>query len=314
MVVREMELLYHEKQCSIFLFQDDDFPVKTRNGNDWISRFCFEIKQKKLNNKIMWKINCRPDEISHDSFALMKNNGLFLVFIGIEDGTDYGLKLLKKHMTVAKSLKGINTLKKLGIGFDFGFMLFQPDSTFDSVLENLNFLKKIFSDGYSPVTFLKMLPFFETEIEIKLKKEGRLTGKPGFLDYSFLDETLDLYYGFFEKSFLDWTRGDEGLLNISRWARNNISVFSFYHKATPDLSLISEHIKSVVSKSNLFLLETMMELADIFKSGKHDSVRNKDLIRFRKTINAKHDQFREEINESIDNLYRYAEFQMYFQL
>jgi anaerobic magnesium-protoporphyrin IX monomethyl ester cyclase len=313
MVVREMELLYHEKQCSIFLFQDDDFPVKTRNGNEWINRFCSEIKQKKLVNKIMWKINCRPDEINHDSFALMKDYGLFLVFIGIEDGTDSGLKLLNKRMTVAKSLKGINALKKLGLGFDFGFMLFQPDSTFDSVLENLGFLKKICSDGYSPVTFLKMLPFFETEAENKLRKEGRLTGKPGFLDYSFLDENLNLYYEFFEESFLDWTRGNEGLLNISRWARNHISIFSFYYEAPPYLSLISKNIKNVVSKSNLFFLDTMLELATIFKSVKYDSVRHKTLIGYSETIKNKHDQFREQISDLIDNIYRLAEYQIYLQ-
>lgn len=311
MVVHEMELLYLEKQCSVFLFQDDDFPVKTRNGNDWINRFCVEIKEKKLNNKIMWKINCRPDEIDYDTFALMKDYGLFLVFIGIEDGTDSGLKLLNKRMTVAKSLKGINTLKKLGIGFDFGFMLFQPDSTFDSVLENLSFLKKICSDGYSPVTFLKMLPFFETEAENKLKKEGRLIGKPGFLDYSFLDEKLNLYYEFFEESFLNWTRGDEGLLNISRWARNHISVFSYYYETTPFLSFISENLKNVVSRSNLLLLDTMMELAAAFKSGKFVSVRHKALTGYRETIKNNHDQFRKQIFDLIDNIYSLSEHQMY---
>lgn len=311
MVVREMELLYREKQCSVFLFQDDDFPVKTRNGNDWINRFCAEIKQRKLKNKIMWKINCRPDEISYDSFSIMKNNGLFLVFIGIEDGTDSGLKLLNKQMTVAKSLNGINILKKLGIGFDFGFMLFQPDSTFDSVLKNLSFLKKICQDGYTPVTFLKMLPFFETEAENKLKKEGRLTGKPGFLDYSFLDGKLNLYYEFFEDSFLEWTRENEGLLNISRWARNHISVFSFYYGATPYLSLITETIRDVVSKSNLFFLDTMMELATIFKSGKYVSVRHNKLKAYKRTIKSKHDQFRKQILDLIDNINRLAEYQMY---
>ncbi len=43
MVVREMEHLYRDKGCSVFLFHDDDFPVKVRGDNDWIRSFCNEL-------------------------------------------------------------------------------------------------------------------------------------------------------------------------------------------------------------------------------------------------------------------------------
>ncbi len=96
-VVSEMEQLYHEQACSVFLFQDDDFPLKTTNGNDWAVVFCNELERKGLKEKIMWKINCRPDEIDEDQFAVMRQHGLFLVFIGIEDGTDAGLLRINKR-------------------------------------------------------------------------------------------------------------------------------------------------------------------------------------------------------------------------
>ena len=86
-----MDFLHHKQDCSVFLFEDDDFPVRTKNGYDWIDRFCKELKRKKLVNKIIWKINCRPDEVDSDCFAIMKSHGLYLVFLGIDDGTDSGL-------------------------------------------------------------------------------------------------------------------------------------------------------------------------------------------------------------------------------
>ncbi len=171
-----------------------------------------------------------------------------LVFLGIEDGTDSGLLILNKHMTVSRSIEGINVLKKLGIGFDYGFMLFQPFSTFKSLNDNLNFLKKICGDGYTPVTFLKVLPYYETSIEKELRADGRLKGEPGFLDYDFLDNALNDYYKFITCTFFEWLRDPDGLVNISRWARNYVSVFSYYYQITHDFSIISENIKNIISQ------------------------------------------------------------------
>lgn len=302
-VVAELEFLYHEKGCSVFLFEDDDFPVKTDKGSEWIERFCKELKYKKLNDKIMWKINCRPDEINYDSFAQMKSYGLYLVFLGIDDGTDSGLIRLNKHMTVKKSLEGIDILKSLEIGFDYGFMLFQPSSTFRSVNDNLDFLKQICGDGYTPLMFLKLVPYFGTRIEKELRMQGRLKGKPGFLDYDFLDTSLNHYYKFVTDCLIEWFRDSDGLVNMSRWARNYVSVFSYYYDTRPDLSAISDYIKRVISNSNLFLLDTMKELAAIFESGNYDPVNYNDLDKYKKSITLNHDQYKEQILNSINKIY-----------
>lgn len=304
LVVKEMDWLYHEKDCSVFLFQDDDFPVRTNRNYEWIKRFCNEIERKKLCGKILWKVNCRPDEISYESFSLMREKGLFHVFIGIEDGTDAGLKMLNKHMTVEDCLNGINTLKSLGIGFDFGFMLFQPESTFSTIKKNLNFLGQICGDGYSPVTFLKMLPFFETEVERKLRKEGRLTGEPGWLDYLFLDESLNGYYDFFEECFPDWLRSPDGLLNMSRWARNYVLLYSFFFKPTPEIRILSGKIYKVISDGNNFLLDTMKILADQYGSGYYNNGNHSEELRkVSEKIKSRHTFFKNQINNCLNQLF-----------
>jgi anaerobic magnesium-protoporphyrin IX monomethyl ester cyclase len=297
-----MELLHHEKDCSVFLFQDDDFPVKTSRGSGWIESFCKELELKKLNNKIMWKINCRPDEVDYDSFALMKNHGLYLVYLGIEDGTDTGLSRLNKHMTIEECMEGINILKNLDIGFDYGFMLFQPSSTYSSVNENLTFLRQICKDGYTPVNFLKMLPYFETRIEKDLRNEGRIKGKPGFLDYDFLEESMNHYYAFVSDCFLEWLRDSNGVVNISKWARNYIEVFSHFSEMIPEIVLVSKDVKNTISESNLFLLDTMKELAPLFKSGKYNNGLYDDLKSYRRIIKSKHEYYKRQINNSMVGL------------
>jgi anaerobic magnesium-protoporphyrin IX monomethyl ester cyclase len=312
-VVTEMELLHIEMNCSVFLFQDDDFPVKTANAAGWINRFCKELKRKNLTDKIMWKINCRPDEVDYDSFSMMKNHGMYLVFLGIEDGTDIGLTELNKHMTVAKCIDGINILKKLGIGFDYGFMLFQPSSTYRSIEENLIFLGKICNDGYSPVMFLKMLPYSATPIEAKLRREGRLKGKPGFLDYDFLDESINHYYEFITDSFARWLRDPDGLLNTLKWARNYISVYMHFFGITMESQELSNNLLKVTSESNLFLLDLMKVLAKKFESGKYNNSNYNDLKSYRNNIIQKEEYYKRQVNDILIELMGHFQSQQILQ-
>lgn len=309
MVVEEIDLLYHNKDCSIFLFEDDDFPIKTFKGSDWIERFCKELKRKRLASKIMWEISCRSDEIDYDSFAMMKKHGLFLVFLGIDDGTDYGLMRLNKHMTVAESLRGINIIKKLEIGFDYGFMLFQPASTFASINHNLNFLKQLCCDGTTPVTFLKLMPYFDTRIEKELRQEGRLKGKPGLLDYDFLNNSLNHYYSFIRDIFMEWLSDSDGLANVAKWARNYFSVFSRFYKMTQEVQSLSFEVRNCVAQSNVFILDIMQELSQTFETGKYDNAKSSDLTGYRQNIKEKHDQYREQIVKSVKKICSIAEYQ-----
>lgn len=291
MVVREMESLFRENRCSIFLFHDDDFPIRTKSGLNWVSSFCYEIERIGLKDKIMWKINCRPDEVNEESFLLMKKNGLFLVFLGIEDGTDNGLSALNKNMSVEECLNGISILRRLGIEFDFGFMLFQPSTTFISLNENLSFLRQICGDGYAPITFNRLLPSYGTRIEKELLNSGRLKFKDGAYDYEFIDEAMNKYYGYIMSCFNEWLRDPHGIENISKWSRNYFSVYNYYFKSTPEDSKFRKKIKKYISESNLFLIDTMKELALIFESNRYRI--NHSLLENRRVeIKVKHDFYK----------------------
>ncbi len=62
-VVREMRELYEEENVSIFLFQDDDFPLIGKAGHRWVYDFITELKHQRLVGNVIWKISCRVDEI-----------------------------------------------------------------------------------------------------------------------------------------------------------------------------------------------------------------------------------------------------------
>ncbi len=307
MVAGEMEFLYRKKHCSVFLFVDDDFPVNSVKEPQWVAKFCQNLKERKLNDKIIWHICCRPDEVDEEQFILMKNNGLFSVFLGLEDGTDTGLKRLRKGMTIEKSLEGINILKKHRLNINFGFLLFQPSSTFGSIADNLGFLRQICSDGYTPVTFLKLMPYYETQVEKELQKEGRLKISNGIRDYDFQEEWLNDYYNFTAVSFMKWLRYPEGLECTSHWTRNHFSVYlHFYDFFNNNVLRLFSRFNRIISESNIYLLDTMNELLLFFRSGQYKGDKAA-LGKYNRNIDLKHDYFLQRVHGIMNELMLYEE-------
>jgi radical SAM superfamily enzyme YgiQ (UPF0313 family) len=288
-VVEEMAYLHKEHDCRVFLFQDDDFPLKTSRTSVWVEEFCQALKEKKLMGEILWKINCRPDEVDYKLFDLMKTHGMFKVYLGIEDGTNSGLKLMNKRLEVSDHLDGIRILKDLGISIDYGFMLFQPSSTYESINENLDFLEDICQDGYMPVFFLKMMPYLATRIEKELREEGRLKGRPGFLDYDFHERSLNDFYFYVSENFNTWFNDPGGLSNYSKWVVNFLTVYTFFHGYHPGIESISESITTQVADANSFILQTMKELSSLFESGSYSMENDRVLDQYRRTIRQKHE-------------------------
>jgi hypothetical protein len=209
---------------------------------------------------------------------------------------------MNKRIEVTDNIKAISILKKIGISIDFGFMLFHPDTTYSSFYENVSFLENICLDGYMPVTYFKMLPYLETKIEKELTAQGKLKGKPGFLDYDFHNESLtDFHYYVFD-CFNSWLNHPNGLLNLSKWASNFLSVYSFLNKNDTRIQSLSNTLKSLVSDSNRFMFATLKELAAKFESGDYRIQNDKLLNDYRASIEEKHNTEVESMRKFIEKI------------
>ena len=135
-VVEEMRYLHNERGISIFLFQDDDFPLFGPVWQRWTRNFLAELRKAGLPGNAIWKMNCRADAVDEQLFTEMRDAGLYLVYMGLESGDEDGLKALDKGITVEQNLAAVATLKRVGLVFEFGFMLFDPSSSFGSVRAN----------------------------------------------------------------------------------------------------------------------------------------------------------------------------------
>ena len=180
-------------------------------------------------------------------------------------------------------------------------MLFQPSTTFRSLYENLEFLLLICGDGYTPATFLKLVPLYDTRVENELREAGRLIESNGNTDYEFTEEPMNRYYYFTMNSFSEWQRSPDGVENISKWARNYCSVYMHYYNDNAAGNKYCKKITNVISESNLFLLECMRQLADIFESDS-DKTNEQLLSDFKRKIQSKHNYYKKEIINTMAHL------------
>ncbi|MBU4360266.1 B12-binding domain-containing radical SAM protein [Patescibacteria group bacterium] len=118
-----------------FMFFDDNLIVDKK----WGLELCRELKPL----KIIWECRNRVDLVDEEILRAMKEAGCYRIRFGFESGDDHILKVLKKDITVAKSLKAAKLSKKIGIEMFGYFMLGSPGETQESMDKTIDLALKI---------------------------------------------------------------------------------------------------------------------------------------------------------------------------
>jgi anaerobic magnesium-protoporphyrin IX monomethyl ester cyclase len=271
-VVREMCMLHEERGINIFLFQDDDFPLFGTVWRRWAGEFVDELHRSRLPEKVIWKMNCRADAVDRQLFIRMKDAGLYLVYMGLESGSEQGLETLHKQITVEQNLRAVKLLKSIGLMWEYGFMLLDPSSTFESVRTNLSFLRTILADGCLPVTFCRMLPYDGTPIKDELVRTGRLRGDVCNPDYDFLDPRLAEFYEGITNvlSLKGWIHGLEAVTVQLGTAYHEVAVMERLFPALPGMQRYKKTLRGITKTSNDLLLSIVEDLSYVYSDGREN--------------------------------------------
>jgi len=188
-----------------------------------------------------------------------------VVYLGIESGNQQGLKTLNKQVTVEDNLAAMQTLKESGVEFDLGFMLFDPDSTLETVRANVKFLRKVAHMGGPPVSFVKMLPLAGTAIEKRLADEGRLRGSDTRPDYDLVDQRLDYYALFVTLYFSDRNSHPNGLVEQLRQAYFDCLVARTFEQK-PWVECYRKDLGNLIDRANQSILDALEQALDLVES------------------------------------------------
>jgi hypothetical protein len=260
--------LHRQRGASIFPFQDDDFPVWGGFGQRWVERFLNALRSEGLAGQVIWKISCRADEVEPDLFSRMREAGLFEVYLGLESGNADGLRTLNKNLTVEKSLRAVAILKALDLFVCYGFMLFDPSSSFASVRANVSFLRQIVADGSLVAHFCRMVPYAGTPIETSLAQEGRLRGNAMDPSYDFLDPRLGQFFNMLDRASTVWINAPDALMNQLLWAWQEYWVLRRLFPPLDDLEGYRQFLTSITRRSNEYLLDLVEQASRAFEAGR----------------------------------------------
>jgi anaerobic magnesium-protoporphyrin IX monomethyl ester cyclase len=265
-VVEEMLHLYRHHGARILLFQDDDFPLWGSKGRRWAQELVSRIHDSGLAERVIWKISCRAEYVEPELFTMLRDAGLFLVYMGIESGVEEGLRVLNKEMTVERILEGVETLEQLNLLISYGFMLFDPSSTFDSVRQNIRFLRHVVRDGRAAAVFSRMLPYGGTPIRDQLEREGRLRGDLTHPDYVFYDLRLNEYHRLLTQAVRPWIH-NQGLSYELNYALDELETM---RRLTPELlggDAYRTALRALTAESNERLFTLVEESSLAFEQG-----------------------------------------------
>ena len=259
LVVEEMEHLVRVRGIRLILFQDDDFLAGGRDARNWALTIAHEVVARGLHERMRFKLSCRSDEVREEVLAPLVEAGLTHVYLGVEAGDPESLKTLNKLITPDVHLRAGETLRRLNLTFDFGFMLLEPWSTVATVRNNLRFLREFCAGGYVTAGFCRTLPYVGTPMEQRMRAEGRLTGPALEADYRFLDPRLDTLWDFSLAAFAGRNYGKNSL-----WDRLRGLLFEArldYPDRPHDAGFLAA-ARTLVDASNILMLDVAEEALD----------------------------------------------------
>jgi radical SAM superfamily enzyme YgiQ (UPF0313 family) len=270
-VAKEMRTLF-DRGARIFAFKDDDIGTKSLAQRKWLEDFAQELERHGISDKIIWRAACRVDEIDEDIVGRLKDVGLKFLYLGIESGCNEGLETCNKHYKAEDIYQPLDKLRKIGIDYEYGFMIFDPDSSFKSIKENIDFLEKIGRDGSVAIHFTKMFPYVGTAIAYRLEKEGRLKGTKDAPNYSFRDKRLDLLEVFFSQAFSSSMYDKSGLVYQLQLAKADALIIEKFLPEKYDAMAYAERVKSLTQIFNESCVETMRLAVKFMESRSYEDV------------------------------------------
>jgi len=164
-VVDEMEHLVSEYKPESIEFSDDEFTLNRKR----VEEICDEIKSRGLD--IGWACSSRVDTINRSLLKKMRRAGCFLIYYGVESGSQRILNFIKKGIRIEQIKKAIIWTKEAGIKTLGSFMIGFPDETREEIGETIKLSKNLKLDY---AQFSIVTPYPGTELYQTAKRDGLL--------------------------------------------------------------------------------------------------------------------------------------------
>lgn len=197
-LVTEMAQLYHRYGVRIFNFHDDNFFLPCERQN--VERFT-AIRNALLQRgvgQIAIQVKARPDTVEPESMGILKDIGLFRVFLGVESNAVAGLKALGRGIDREVNHRAVRLLKDMDLHVTFNLLIFEPECSVEDIRDNVRFMRE---HADVPLNFCRTEVYAGTRLESRLRAAGRLEGSYFGYGYTMTDPHSQLAYELFRQVF-----------------------------------------------------------------------------------------------------------------
>ncbi|MCW8965336.1 MAG: radical SAM protein [Candidatus Pacearchaeota archaeon] len=145
-----------------------DFNFTTNKS--FVKEFCKFMINHKI--KLCWSCEARVDNVDESLLTLMKKAGCYLIFFGVEAGSQNKIDKFQKNIPMQNTRDIFKICRKLKIKTLASFVLGLPEDTKQDMLNTINFAKMLKPDY---VSFNLYVPRYGSVLREQLLKEKKIT-------------------------------------------------------------------------------------------------------------------------------------------
>jgi len=167
LVVDEVRELREVYEVGEVFFQDDTFNL----NHEWAMAVFDGLIRKGLDQEVVFRITSRVNEklVNKEFLDLAKRAGVWIIFYGVESGSQDMLNRMRKGITVAEVKRAVKMTREAGITPYCSFVVGLPGETWETLKETQRLIDELqpirFNWGYA-------CPFPGTEFEREVAARG----------------------------------------------------------------------------------------------------------------------------------------------
>ncbi|HSN15415.1 MAG TPA: cobalamin-dependent protein [Anaeromyxobacteraceae bacterium] len=172
-VADEMAELYHRRGVRQFVFHDDNFLVPSQAHNRARIDAIDGVLKARGVRDVGLVLKCSPRDAERATLERLRDMGLLRLFMGIESASACGLASIGRRQTVAQNERALETTEALGISTQYTLIIFHPEATIASMLDDLAFAAR---HPAHPLNYCRAEVYSGTPLEARMLAAGRAEG------------------------------------------------------------------------------------------------------------------------------------------
>ena len=225
-VADEMAWLHHQRQIEIFVFHDDDFFLASGVKNVERLNHLADLLEARGVKRFATVVKARPTDVQPEVFEVLQRRlHCIRAYVGVESDSDQGLKTLRRWAQSKHNHHALRIADELGLYVSFNLLVFDPDTTLETLEDNLAFLEKW---AQVPFNFGRVELYAGTPLLERLRTEGRARGDWMQWDYSLHDPSIERAFKLAMRAFEERNFSSNAVVTVAMGVRADVEVLRYF--------------------------------------------------------------------------------------